>query len=111
VTQLIYIDPEPGGEPALHAACTLDADEVPARLAEWRALRERASDVRHSDGAAIITLAADEPLPALAELINRESACCGFYRFTVRVAGDSRELEIDAGPDGRVAVAALLSLD
>jgi hypothetical protein len=29
----------------------------------------------------------------------------------VRVAGDSRELEIDAGPDGRVAVAALLSLD
>jgi hypothetical protein len=111
VTALRYLDLELDGERAPLASCTLDDAEMPARLAEWRALRERSTAVRQTNGGAALTLAEGEALPAVVDLIDRESGCCAFYRFSLRIAAGARELEIDAGPDGYPAVAALLSLD
>ena len=59
----------------------------------------------------MLVLSADEPLEAVAGLVARESECCGFYRFSLHVAGGTRELEIDAGPGGTEAVEALLSIE
>ena len=106
-----FIDHELDGAVVLKASCLLDGQEMRLRLAEWRALRERCAWIRRTDDGAVLSLAATEPLPAVLDLMDRESECCGFYRFTVRVTGDARELEVDAGPGGFPAVAALLSLD
>ena len=47
----------------------------------------------------------------LTELMALESECCSFYRFSLAVSGPVRELEIDAGPSGHLAVEALLSME
>jgi hypothetical protein len=93
------------------AACTLGPGAMKERLGEWLALRNRSTNVRRTPEGAVLTLAADEPLDALTELMAVESECCSFYRFSLAVSGPVRELEIDAGPSGHLAVEALLSLE
>ena len=80
------------------------------RIGEWVALRNRCIDVRRTPDGAVLILSVDEPLDAVAGLVARESECCGFYRFSLRVGG-TRELKIEAGPGGAEAVKALLSID
>lgn len=111
--QLIFLEAHASadGDALLNAACTLGPGDMRERLAEWRAVIARSQGVRMEESGAILTLAADEPINELADLVDRESGCCGFYRFTLRVDGGGRELAIDAGPRGFPAVAALLSLD
>jgi hypothetical protein len=92
------------------AACTLGAPDIPARIAEWTSLRERATAVRTIPGGMALALAADEPLADVADLLTRESACCAFYTFTLRVDGPERELQISAGEGRDAAVEALLGL-
>jgi hypothetical protein len=109
---MIFVDPEPPpGYELLSASCTLEPGEMRQRLGEWLALKERCAQVRTTPTGAVLELAADEPLDRLAGLVEAESDCCGFYRFSLRVSGSARELEIDAGPNGHLAVAALLSRD
>jgi hypothetical protein len=92
------------------ASCTLDATDIPARIAEWAALRERAVAVRRIPGGMTVALRADESLADVIDLVARESACCAFYAFTFRVEGASRELQISAGEGREAAVEALLGL-
>jgi hypothetical protein len=53
---------------------------------------------------------ADHPLAEVTRLVGLESECCPFYRFTIRVDGARRALEVDAGPGRLPAVRALLGL-
>ena len=92
------------------AACTLDAAEMPARLREWAALRDRSTGIRPIPGGAIITLGDSEPIDGVADLMARESECCAFYTFALRIEGRTRELEISAGAGRDVAVRALLGI-
>ena len=98
-------------ERLMGAACTLDAVELPARLAEWHALRDRATAIEPVDGGARLSFEANEALAPIADLIARESECCSFYTFSLRVDGPTRQLEIGAGPGWDAAVQALLGLD
>jgi len=107
---LIELD-APSGDGLLTAACTLGPGAMKDRLAEWIALRDRCIEIRLTPGGAALTLASDEPIESVARLMALESECCGFYRFSLRVSGETRELEIDAGPNGRPAVEALLSIE
>lgn len=100
----------PSGDELLSAACTLGPGAMKARLADWIALRDRCTNVRHTPAGAVLTLAPDESVGGVARLMALESECCGFYRFSLRVTGATRELEIDAGQNGRPAVEALLSI-
>jgi len=97
-------------ERLLGAACDLSEADLRRRLAEWVALRKRATTVSPISGGVALQLAADEPIPAVADLAGRESACCPFYTFSVRIEGPTRQLEITAGPGGEPAVQALLGL-
>jgi hypothetical protein len=92
------------------AACTLDSAQIPARVAEWASLRERAARTRPIPGGMVVTLDASEPLAIVADLVAREATCCGFYAFTLRVNGEVRELRIEAGEGREAAVEALLGL-
>jgi hypothetical protein len=108
---MTYVELDPSDSELLSASCTLEPGEMRQRLEEWLALTQRSTAVRPTSTGAVLQLAADEPLDRLARLVELESQCCGFYRFSLRVSGGSRELEIDAGPNGNLAVTALLSLD
>jgi len=93
------------------ACCSLNADELRVRLAEWRGLRDRATGIELLPDGVRVELPADEPLAELARLVSAESECCGFYRFTIEVTGATRRLNVDAGAGGGAAVAALLGLE
>ena len=92
------------------ACCTLDAADLPKRLAEWRGLRDRATSIEERASAVRLTFAPDEPIEAIARLVELESACCAFYQFTMETEGQARSLTIDAGPNGTPAVRGLLGL-
>lgn len=92
------------------AACTLDAAEMPARLREWAALRDRSTGIRPITGGVAVGLDAAEPIGELADLVAREAECCPFYTFLLRVDGRTRELEVTAGVGREIAVGALLGI-
>jgi heme-degrading monooxygenase HmoA len=100
-----------GPRDSIGASCTLDAGERAERLAAWRAVRTRALSTDELDGGLRLVLAPSEPLEPLATLVAQESECCAFYRFTLRVDGPARVLEIDAGPGNAAAARALVGLD
>jgi hypothetical protein len=97
-------------ERLIGAACTLDAAGLRERLAAWRELRTRAVSVDEIPGGIRLALPGDGPLEEVMRLVEAESECCPFYRFTVTVAGPDRWLEIDAGTGAAPAVRALLGL-
>ncbi len=96
------------GEGLIGASCTLGAADLRDRVAAWSSLRERAASVRPIDGGVALTLPADVSTADVAELVARESVCCPFYAFTLRVNGPQRELQISAGVGYEEAVEALL---
>jgi hypothetical protein len=92
------------------AGCTLGAAQMKVRLREWAELRDRSTGIRDVDGGVVIGLAAGEPLDRVADLATRESECCAFYTFLLRIDGDRRELEVTAGEGREIAVRVLLGL-
>jgi hypothetical protein len=107
--QLIQLD-EKAPDPLIGAGCTLDATQMPIRVREWAELRDRSTSIRAIDGGVAIGLAADEPIDRVADLAARESECCAFYTFVLRIEGGKRELEISAGEGREIAVQVLLGL-
>jgi hypothetical protein len=86
-------------------ACTLPTQELPVRLAEFDALF---ASVRSAERVAPTRLrlalaAGGEVAARAADLAVRETACCGFFTFTLTVTGGGTNLEV-AVPAGHVAV-------
>ncbi len=92
------------------ACCTLDAANLHERLADWRAMRDRATSIEESASAVKLMLSSEVRMEEVARLVELESACCAFYRFTMEMDGEARSLTVDAGPNGSPAVRALLGL-
>jgi hypothetical protein len=99
----------PDGDRLLSAACTLGPEEMRTRLREWTTLRDR-SVLRQEPDGVVLTLPDNTSIAALADLVERESECCGFYTFTLTIDGPARELRISAGAGREAAVQALLGL-
>jgi hypothetical protein len=97
-------------DPLVGAACSLGAEDLRERLVAWRTLRDGALAVEVADDAMVLRFSDDEPMTEVARLVALESSCCPFYRFTLRVEGANRLLEVDAGPGRLPAVRALLGL-
>ena len=95
----------------LGAACSLNTTEMRERLAEWRGLRDRAFDIDAIEGGARLTFDAAEPMAGVAALATRESECCAFYSFTLRIDGPTRQLDVSAGIGGEPAVHALIGIE
>ena len=95
----------------LGAACTLNSGEMRERLAEWGALRDRATAIEPLSGGARLAFGATEPVAPIADLVSRESECCSFYTFTLRIDGPTRHLDVTTGAGGEPAVRALLGLE
>ena len=88
----------------------MGADEMKVRRREWAELRDRSTGIRDVAGGVAIGLAADESLDRVANLAARESECCAFYTFMLRIEGRQRELEVTAGEGREIAARVLLGL-
>ena len=79
-------------------ACSLNAEELPRRLAEIRAIG--ADALLDVDGGDALRFRNDEATRArLEEIVAAESECCRFLSFDLRATGDELELRITA-PEG-----------
>jgi hypothetical protein len=94
----------------LGASCTLDAGEMPGRLREWAALRDRSTGIREIPGGVALSLNPRESVDGVANLLARESECCPFYTFTLRIEASTREVRITAGEGREIAVRTLLGI-
>jgi len=108
--KLIEVVAADTGDLLMGASCTLGVAEVAARLREWAALRDRSIGIRPITGGVVIGLDASEPIDRVADLAARESECCAFYTFLLRLDGRTRELEITAGAGREIAVRVLLGI-
>lgn len=87
-------------------ACTLPTAERPRRIAEFDDLfRTSATAVtRIGPHVARWSLTPEPAIPSrIADLVARESLCCSFFDFTLRVAQGSLTLDV-AVPAGQAAV-------
>lgn len=82
-------------------SCTLPTPERPLRAAEFDTVFARGLRTHHRDSPRLLRLALDASVESdLADLIERESACCSFFTFSVR--SEDGELLLDIGvPPGR----------
>ncbi|HWI02750.1 MAG TPA: MerR family transcriptional regulator [Acidimicrobiales bacterium] len=85
------------------AGCTLDPEELPGRIREWRQLDAHVTARTQIEGGLRLRLDAATPLGDLAELVAAEQSCCGFFAFALTVDSDGRALEV-RGPAEAVAL-------
>lgn len=84
-------------------ACSLTAEELPARLAEIQAIG--ADALLGVDGAGALRFRDDEPTRRRLEtIVAAESECCGFLAFELKAVGNELELVIIA-PEGAEGLA------
>jgi hypothetical protein len=84
-------------------ACSLSAEELPARLAEIRAIG--ADALLGVDGGGALRFRNDDATRSrLDAIVAAESECCSFLGFDLRADGEELELRITA-PAGAEAVA------
>lgn len=87
-------------------ACTLEPGAMPERLADWKAVLDRATTrVATADGGLRIELGDDVDLGELARLIGAEQHCCAFFSFALTVDLRGSALEVRA-PEGAANIVA-----
>lgn len=93
-------------------ACTLTADAMVDRLAEWSAflssmVRKVSSDPDH---ATLTLVGGTEPLLTAADLAEREKACCPFFDFTFEWDQSETLLHVGVPREAESILAGLLAL-
>jgi len=89
-------------------ACTLAADDMPARVAGWSTLLEQArARIATADGGLRVEFDETVAVDQLALLAAAEQRCCAFFSFAVTVDDRGVGLEVRA-PDGADDVVAAL---
>jgi DNA-binding transcriptional MerR regulator len=84
--------------------CTLEPGAMPDRLADWRAILERArTRTTGPNGALRLEFGAGTDLAELARLVDAEQRCCAFFSFAITVDPRGVALEVRA-PDGAAEV-------
>lgn len=79
-------------------ACSLTADGIRERTAQWRAALDGAVRERIDDGIRLTLPAAR--LTAVAELAAAEQRCCAFFDFRLHLDGPRMHLEVRAPAEG-----------
>jgi DNA-binding transcriptional MerR regulator len=88
-------------------ACTLDPDELPGRLRDWKDFGAHVVARTPVDGGVRLQLHPTAPLDELAQLMKAEQGCCAFFAFALTVDSRGVALEVRAPAEGLAAVEAL----
>ncbi len=103
---------ENDGVTSVPIACTLSADAVGNRVAEWRRfLATMVQQVDHQANNVTLTLLGgrDAVLTAV-DLAQREKACCSFFEFSIDLDGTETRLTIDVPAEADPILNELLAL-
>ena len=94
----------------LPVACSLEAEALGDRIAEWRALPLIAAEPA-PDGVRARVRRAGDAEARLAQLVAAERDCCGFADWQVIAEGDELVLDVRSGaPAGAAAVRELFAV-
>ncbi|MDY7101190.1 MAG: MerR family transcriptional regulator [Actinomycetota bacterium] len=97
------------GDPAI--TCTLSADEIPDRAADWgRFLDHVRHRSRTDDGGLRLELVPAAPIDELTRLVVAEQACCTFFAFTITVDHRGVALEVRTPSDAAELVDAVFGV-
>jgi MerR family transcriptional regulator, copper efflux regulator len=88
--------------------CSLDAERIDDRLAEWRAVLTHALEREAIAGGTRVRFSRDVDLPGVATLMAAEQSCCRFFTFALTVDIDTITLDVTAPPDAGPVVDALV---
>lgn len=88
-------------------ACTLGADDVRTRLAEWAAVLDTVTHRTPIAGGLRLAFSPAVDTPELARLATAERGCCAFYRFALTFDERGTALEVTAPEDAAVVLASL----
>ena len=90
-------------------ACTLEPTDLPARLADWRALVAEAVERQEVEGGVRLRFPPVAGLAScIAALAEAEHGCCGFFDFTLAIGPEGTSLTVTAPAEARAMVDALL---
>jgi DNA-binding transcriptional MerR regulator len=89
-------------------ACTLDAAAMPERLKAWERLAAKVVERTDVPDGVRWRFAPEVSASEVADLATKEHGCCSFLGFSVGVADGETTLTIDAPPEGRDTIDALL---
>ena len=81
-------------------ACTLEGDQLPARLEAWRSLLRRAAAPPEptASGWSVRFYRRPGELGELATLVADELECCAFFTFGLTASAEGLVLEVSAPP-------------
>ena len=93
-------------------ACTLTADAMVDRLAEWRGVFSgMVEKVERHDNQATLTLSRGrEALLTVIDLAEREKACCSFFELSIQLEGFDARLHVEVPVEADQILTDLLSL-
>jgi hypothetical protein len=93
-------------------ACTLTADAMVDRVAEWRSvLSTMVEKVDRHENEATLTLSRGRgALLTVVDLAEREKACCSFFEFSIQLEGIDARLHVEVPPEADQILTDLLSL-
>ncbi|MFN2569861.1 MAG: hypothetical protein ABR564_09725 [Candidatus Dormibacteria bacterium] len=90
-------------------ACSLSAEDLPGREAEWRSLAAASSTRERIDGGVRLTIPASaRSLADVVDITRREKECCPFFTFTLIEQQPGMILEIRAPADAEAMLEGLL---
>jgi hypothetical protein len=97
---------------AVPIACTLTADALLDRKAEWKAfLATMVKDVDIVSTHATLSLVErPEALVVATDLAERERACCPFFRFSLELDGEGTRLHIQGPAEAHKILIGLLTI-
>ncbi len=105
-TSLPLVDATDTGDEPI--ACTLDPDDMPARMEDWQQLLARAVSQEPIDGGVSLRFPLDADLAGrLTMLAAAEQGCCSFFGFALHVTAKAVHLQVTAPPEAQPVIASL----
>ncbi|GAC1435028.1 MAG: hypothetical protein NVSMB6_31940 [Burkholderiaceae bacterium] len=85
----------------MNIACSLTADELPARRERIARLGRHVAEVQERTDGYAYRFSTDSVLPELIEIVRAERLCCPFIRFVLTLEADNGPLWLEvSGPEG-----------
>jgi DNA-binding transcriptional MerR regulator len=85
--------------------CTLGADELPGRVADWRSTLTAATAREETPGGVRLRFdRATTDVAALAGLAAAENDCCRWATFTITIAPDDLTMDVTGSPAARSSI-------
>jgi hypothetical protein len=91
-------------------ACSLEATDLPQRVAEWRALLAHVIERTPIENGVRVRFGPGIGAAAVADLADRERGCCAFFEFSIHLARGGVTLDVRAPAEAKALVDALFEV-